>query len=382
MAKITYFHERVGMKIKEVREKCGETVLGLSEKSGLSENALQSIEGGRRDIKVSKLFRISKALNVRISSFLNPCDSQFYQRRKEEVLDCYISLENMSQVLNISKSSLREFCRNDEIPNLKIAGKYFFRASEINEWLKYHCGIKKRIKEDQKKRVRIFGIEPLISAKEAAEILGYSRTFIYRLRGMVPFFRIGGGIRYRLSDLENCRDKKRVDLWEISTRIEGWKSSFVWPEPSKEEKVVKGASYKRKYDEDARPGYVVKEKHFKSPDFTDLKQDMEGYIEKHIPAKSNVLECGYFYIHRLGTFGCTLKWWGLPDGRENYKVHSAGLSSDSPDRLRHKVDKFLERKVPEGNLIDVDYYTWSISWDDRPHKARITYYLPKTKKES
>ena len=77
------YHERVGKKIQEIREKCGETVQSLSEKSGLTENALQSIKAGRRDIKVSELYETSKALNVRISVFLNPCDSKFYTWRKE-----------------------------------------------------------------------------------------------------------------------------------------------------------------------------------------------------------------------------------------------------------------------------------------------------------
>jgi transcriptional regulator with XRE-family HTH domain len=83
------YHERVGRRIQEIREKCGETVPVLSEKSGMSEKAIKSIESGRRDIKVSELFEISKALNVRISAFLNPCDSKFYTRRKEESKDTH-----------------------------------------------------------------------------------------------------------------------------------------------------------------------------------------------------------------------------------------------------------------------------------------------------
>ena len=80
MANKSKYHERVGRKIQEIREKCGVTVTDLAVKSGLSENAIKSIENGRRDIKVSELFEISKALDVRISAFLNPCDSKFYKR--------------------------------------------------------------------------------------------------------------------------------------------------------------------------------------------------------------------------------------------------------------------------------------------------------------
>jgi len=64
VAKRTSFHERVWKKIKEIREKCGETIPDLSMRSGLSQNALNLIENGRRDIKASELFEISKALNV------------------------------------------------------------------------------------------------------------------------------------------------------------------------------------------------------------------------------------------------------------------------------------------------------------------------------
>jgi len=43
MAKKTNFHERVGMKIKEVREKCGETISGLSKNSGLIKRECSAI---------------------------------------------------------------------------------------------------------------------------------------------------------------------------------------------------------------------------------------------------------------------------------------------------------------------------------------------------
>jgi hypothetical protein len=71
---------------------------------------------------------------------------------------------------------------------------------------------------------------------------------------------------------------------------------------------------------------------------------------------------------------------GISEGREDYRIHSRGLGSHSPEKLRDKVDKFLEKKVQEGDLIDVDYYIWFVSWDDKPHRVRITYYLPKVKK--
>ena len=75
-------------------------------------------------------------------------------------------------------------------------------------------------------------------------------------------------------------------------------------------------------------------------------------------------------------YGCSLKWWGLPEGRENYKIHSTGLKSDNPDKLREKVEKLLKR-IPKNDLIDVDYYTWGASFTDECHNARVTYYLKK-----
>jgi excisionase family DNA binding protein len=381
LAKKKKYHERVGRKIQEIREKCGETIPDLSEKSGLTENALQSIEAGRRDIKVSELFEISKALDVRISPFLNPCDSKFYTRRKEESVECYISLKKLSDIIAISGNSLMKLCQNDEIPHEKFGGKYFFKASEINIWLKNHLGVKKKVKKDEKQILKIYGIEPLVTTREAAIILGVTWGFIYRLVGTIPYYRIGGRYKFKVSDIENFREKKRIESWEISTRIGRWKSMFVWPEPSLEEKMAEDASFKRKYNEHSRPGYIAREKYFEGTDFEDLKQEVEQYIQEQIRVKTNVLECDYSVITRLKKYGCHLKWWGLPDGREDYWIHSTGLSAENPDKLRDKVDIFIKKKVPDGDFIEVFYYTWGFSWNEKSHCARVTYYVPRVKKD-
>lgn len=49
------FHVRVGKKIREIREKLAMSPQELAEKSQLSQNAINSIEGGNRDIKISEL---------------------------------------------------------------------------------------------------------------------------------------------------------------------------------------------------------------------------------------------------------------------------------------------------------------------------------------
>jgi len=318
---------------------------------------------------------------VRISSFLNPCDSQLYKRRKEEDIKCYVSLENLSQMLNISKASLRQLCWNKEIPFYKIRGKYFFWVPDINNWLKHHLESRKKIKEVQKEKIRIFGIEPLITQQEASEILGCSTSVIYRLRGMIPHYKIGGRYRFKLSDLENYREKERVDFWEVPTRIGKWRSSYFWREPTKEEKLCKEESYTREYNENARPGYIVRKKYFYSPDFIDLKQDVEDFIKKNIPVKTDLLGKRYFVIDRKGTYGCLVEWWGLPEGRENYKIHSTGLSDYSPEEISEKVDNFIKRKVKSEDIISVEFYTFGSSFTAKCHCARVTYYLPKDKKE-
>jgi len=42
------------------------------------------------------------------------------------LIDRYISLERLSQILNIALVSIKKLCKYDEIPYLMIAGTYFF----------------------------------------------------------------------------------------------------------------------------------------------------------------------------------------------------------------------------------------------------------------
>jgi transcriptional regulator with XRE-family HTH domain len=198
----TSFVERVGNKVNEIREKCGVGLERLSQDSGISLNALKLIESGRRAIKVSELFNISRALNVSISAFLSPCDNALYSRRKEEKTENYIPLKKLSEALGVSEKILKEFSRNGEIPHIKIGNEWFFRASDINLWLEHHLGSKKKLKPVERSVPNVFGIEPLLSPKEAGEILGCSHTFVRRLAFNVPCYRIGGegqvqNLRYR-----------------------------------------------------------------------------------------------------------------------------------------------------------------------------------------
>ena len=293
--RVPYF-ERVGHKINEIRERCGIEIEKLSSDSGLSANAIKLIENGKRDIKVSELFQISRALNVRISAFLSPCDHALYAKRKEENLENYISLERLAGLLGISEKALKSFSRNNEIPHLRIGRGLFFRASDINLWLEHHLGSKKKTKKADRPVVKIYGIEPLLSPKDAGEILGCSHTFVRRLMGAVPYYRIGGRIKFKLSDIVNYRDSRKVEPWEISTRISTWSTKYVWPEPSQEEKYLSDISIERKYDERSRPGYVVKEFVIESPDIED-SESQNGRVHSRNYPKAVILASPQFLYH-------------------------------------------------------------------------------------
>lgn len=374
------YHFRVGHKIKEVRDKLGISIQELSDKSKINLSTIQSIERGQRDIKVSELFRISKALNIRISGFLNSCDSQIYQRRREEIIDGYISIKELSNVLDLSTNHIRQLSLNKEIPFHKLGKKYFFKGSEINAWLMHHLSSRKKVKENPFKYLKIFGIEPLISTKDATRLLGCSQSEVYSLRTMIPCYFINRRTKFRVSDIENALRKERVELWDISTNTGSWRTQFVKPYPTKEQKIASDESWARGYNEKARPGYIIKTKIIENTDINELKKETQEFLDKEVN-KYNRLGCQYTYKEREKTFTCEAKWWSLPEGREKYKVHSAGLSSNSPDSLRDKVDKFVKLKVLPENFIGIDYFTWGAFMTERRHHARISYYMP-IKKES
>ena len=370
------YHVRVGRKLAEIRERLGISIQELSEKAKINPKTLQSIENGHRDIKISELYSIAKALNIRIAGFLNSCDSQVYQRSKEETIDGYIPLKELSQALDISPNQIKRLCHNKEIPFHLLNKKYYFKGKDINAWLAHHLNGRIKVKENPFEYLKIYGIEPLISTKEAARLLGCSQGEVYDLRTKIPFYRVGRRTKFRISDIEYALSKERIDLWEISTRTGSWRSPFIKAYPTKEQKIAKNESWERRYDERARPGYVVKTKMFERADFPSLKKEVQEFIDSEIN-KYNLLGCVYSYNDYKGYFACEVKWWGLPEGREDYKVHSAGLSSNSPDNLREKVAKFKQMKISPEDFVSVEYFTWGECFTERCHHARITYYMPK-----
>ena len=64
------FLERVGKKIREIRLRRNLSQFTLSVKSGLAASYISELEQGGRDVRVSTLYRIARALDVDICSLI------------------------------------------------------------------------------------------------------------------------------------------------------------------------------------------------------------------------------------------------------------------------------------------------------------------------
>ena len=62
--------ERLGKRIKAVREKRGLTQEALAEKAGVSRGYLARLETGRHDPAVSTVEKLAKALRVKVTDLL------------------------------------------------------------------------------------------------------------------------------------------------------------------------------------------------------------------------------------------------------------------------------------------------------------------------
>ncbi len=61
-------------------------------------------------------------------------------------------------------------------------------------------------------------IEPFLTKQEAAKILGVHPGSLCRMP--IPFYKIGKWVRYRISDLEEYIDSRRVDPLEKDPKIQ------------------------------------------------------------------------------------------------------------------------------------------------------------------
>jgi hypothetical protein len=145
--------------------------------------------------------------------------------------------------------------------------------------------------------------------------------------------------------------------------------------PTKQQKIAEDESWEKRYIQNSRPGYIIKTKKIEHAEFEFLKNEVQEFIDKEVN-KYNLLGCRYEFNEGNQVFTCEIRWWGLPYGREHFRVHSAGLSSDSPDTLREKVERLKKLKIAPGNYICTDYYSWGAFMTDRCHHARVTYYIP------
>lgn len=63
--------EKVGKRIKQLREKSNMTQEVFAEKCGLDRTYITSIERGERNISIINLEKISNAFNISLSDFFN-----------------------------------------------------------------------------------------------------------------------------------------------------------------------------------------------------------------------------------------------------------------------------------------------------------------------
>ena len=63
--------EKVGKRIKELRNKQGLSQEAFADKAGIDRTYLNSVENGRRNISIKNLEKISNALNLPIKELFN-----------------------------------------------------------------------------------------------------------------------------------------------------------------------------------------------------------------------------------------------------------------------------------------------------------------------
>ena len=63
--------QRLGERIRALRDRCGLTQEGLAEKAGLSRGYIARLETGRQDPSATTLAAIAKALHVRVAKLFD-----------------------------------------------------------------------------------------------------------------------------------------------------------------------------------------------------------------------------------------------------------------------------------------------------------------------
>ena len=63
--------EKVGKRIKELRNKLGLSQEAFADKAGIDRTYINSVENGRRNISIKNLEKITKALNLPLKDFFD-----------------------------------------------------------------------------------------------------------------------------------------------------------------------------------------------------------------------------------------------------------------------------------------------------------------------
>ena len=79
------FKKELGKNLKKIRRERGITQEALALESSISRSHIAMIEAGKRDITVSALFKISRALGVNLSQIFDFDDVETYKFDIEDV---------------------------------------------------------------------------------------------------------------------------------------------------------------------------------------------------------------------------------------------------------------------------------------------------------
>lgn len=79
------FRKQLGQRIRAIRLERGLTQEKLSLESNISRSHIAMIESGKRDITVSSLFRISRALNILLNEIFSFDDLEKFRFDVEEL---------------------------------------------------------------------------------------------------------------------------------------------------------------------------------------------------------------------------------------------------------------------------------------------------------
>lgn len=79
------FRKQLGQRIQQLRKEKGLTQENLSLESDISRSHIAMIEAGKRDITVSSMFKISRALGVTLSDFFSFDDLEKFKFDIEEL---------------------------------------------------------------------------------------------------------------------------------------------------------------------------------------------------------------------------------------------------------------------------------------------------------